>query len=1110
MKIKCLILILSLFCFSTLLSAQAMISINMVDQDVADVISSISEQTGMNFIYSSQIVNIQRKISISLKNVDLNDVLTKLIEGTDLSFDVKDDKIYLFKKEKVTPPVKAKRAKITGVIADSENFPLPGAVIIAVGESNNVATSDIDGNFTITINHGTSLEFSYIGYESQTVNPAGSSVLDVILKEDSEMLAEVVVTALGIKREEKALGYAVQKVDNETLTSVKTGNIATSLTGKVAGLNVKNSTEFGETSSIKLRGKEPILIIDGILYGNMTLDQIAADDIESIDILKGATASALYGARGSSGAIMVTMKRGTKKEGLTVDVSSNTMFFAGYLAFPEVQTSYSRGEEGKYDRDNVWGDKMDIGRTAVQYDPFTYEWREMPLVSKGKDNFKNILQFSLVTNNHVSISQQGEYGSFRTSLTHVYNKGQYPNQDLNKFTYTVGGDMSFGKFKLDATASYNRRTSSNENGSGYSGSYIYDLVIWGGTEFDVRDYRDYWVKDWEHEKQNWHDNTWYDNPWFKAYEVIDAYDTNMFNASLNATYEITPWLKAILKGGLDFSSEENEWRNPISANYLWDKRGYYAISNTTGFSINTDAILMADKTWGELNLNVLLGGNMYYYQKGALRSNTENGLTIPGFYSLASSVDPVSSSKYINRKGMNSLYGKVSLSWADTYFVDITARNDWSSTLPQNTRSYFYPSVAASIVLSEIIPLPEFWDFWKIRGSWSLSKKDASIYANNNVYDVSPNYWEGMPSATYPNAVIGNDILPMNTVVFEVGTGVNFFKNRLHADFAYFRELESDFIIWGGLSGATGFNYIQTNSKEERLRQGYELILGGTPIETKDFTWDIVANLGHDKYSYAELDPEYSTKKPWIKEGESYYFLAIRDWDRDPDGNIIHTNDGIPLKETFTSKVGNTTPDLVWGITNSFKYKNFGLSFTIDGRIGGMSFSRTHQLLWNGGAHIDSDNEWRYDDVVNFKDSYVGAGVKVISGEVERDPDGNVVSDTRKYAPNDKKVSYEAYTRAYHTAASNPSWQNVLDETFFKIRDIAITYNLPQEWANAVKMEKASISLTGQNLFLWAKEYKYADPDKGGHEDHDAYDYGYESLNSPSQRYVGFNIKLTF
>lgn len=377
------------------------------------------------------------------------------------------------------------------------------------------------------------------------------------MAEDAEMIDEVVVTALGIKREEKALGYAVQKVGGSKLSTVKPVNIATSLTGKVAGLNVTNSTEFNTAPTLKLRGETPLLVVDGVPYSNISLNDIAADDIESVDVLKGATASALYGARGGSGAIMVTTKKGSQ-EGLNISVNSSTMFNAGYLVLPEVQHGYSTGQGGKYTAaDFVWGDKLDIGRTAVQYDPYTYEWKEMPLVSKGKDNFKNFLETGFITNNNISISQTGKYGSFRSSLSHVYNKGQYPNQRLNKITYSVGGDMKFGKLSFEGGAIYNKRFYPNGEGAGYGGGgYIYNLLVWTGTDYDVRDYKNYWRK--KDEEQNWMNDVWYDNPYYLAHEMTSSNDYDKVNTYLSGKYDIMPWLNFSMRAGADAYASRTE------------------------------------------------------------------------------------------------------------------------------------------------------------------------------------------------------------------------------------------------------------------------------------------------------------------------------------------------------------------------------------------------------------------------------------------------------------------------------------------------------------------------------------------------------------------------
>lgn len=1105
---KCTLLLLFLLIIQaqagTVKSQNAHVTLKTGPTTLKEVMAQVEQQTEYLFVYSDTEVNVNKKITIKKGRQQVADLL-KLLAENGIAYNFSDNYISLRKQPAASPIAQqtGKTIKISGKVVDPSGEAVIGANITVKNNTSMGTITDVDGHFELSVPAHAVLLVSYIGYKNQEIKVGGKTSFNIRLAEDSEVLNEVVVTALGIKREEKALGYAVQKIGGDDLASVKSIDVATSLTGKIAGLNIQNSTEFNEAPKVRLRGEAPIVIVDGIPYANIGLNEIAPDDIESIDVLKGATASALYGSRGSHGAIMVTTKKGAEKEGLNVSVNSNTMFFAGYLAFPEVQTSYSRGYGGKYNDDYVWGDKLDIGRTAMMWDPIAQEMREQELVSKGKDNFKNFLQFSFVTNNNVSVTQKGKYGSFRASLTHVYNRGQYPNQNLNKVTFNVGGEMHWKKFKMEASAAYNKRISSNDNGAGYTGSYIYDMIIWGGTEYDVRDYRNYWITGKEHVQQNWYDDNWYDNPWFKANEIIDAYDIDVINASLNMSYEITPWLKAMVRGGTDVYTKRNEWRNPLSANNAWDKKGFYGVSRGTDFSINTDALLMADKSWGKFNMNALFGVNLYYYKYDSMRSTTKGGLSIPGFYSLNASKDPVNASSSLKQRQTNSLYGKLSLSWASTYFVDVTGRNDWSSTLRADERSYFYPSVAGSVVLSEIIKLPSWWDFLKVRASWTTSKTDADIYANNNAYSVSTEVWDGLATASYPGTLIGGTVKPKKSVIWEYGMATNFFANRLHMDVAYYRKSESDFIIKGGCSSATGYSSIQTNFKETRLRSGFEITVGGTPVKTKDFSWDILTNWAHDQYTYQEIDPDYSTKKPWVKKGATWDWYAIKDWERDPQGNIIH-NGGMPVRNDFQTKIGKLTPDLVWGITNTFKYKALTFSFTLDGRIGGISFSKTHQMLWNTGAGKDTDTQWRYDEVVNGKNTYIGQGVKVVSGSVKRDQDGNILEDTRVFAPNDVVVSYEAYISKYHDNNNTPSRQNVLDETFFKLRNISLLYDLPASLCEKLKMKSASIGITGQNLFLWAKEYKYADPDKGGDND------GIESLNSPSQRYIGMNLKLNF
>ena len=399
-------------------------SFELRDVTVKDIFRYIEQNSEYVFLYASN-KNLSKKVNVDVKNKNVKQILDEVLEHTGLVYEI-DGKQILVKERKEAPVAETRQVEqnqgrdINGVVTDKNGEPIIGANVIVKGTSIGV-TTDVDGQFHLKgVSKGSVLQISYIGFTTQEITVGLKNDFRVVLTEDTEMLGEVVVTALGIKREEKALGYAVQKVKGDALSTVKAVDVGTALTGKVAGLNVKNSTEFNSAPTIEIRGESPLIVIDGVPYGNINMRDINSDDIESLDVLKGATASALYGARGGNGVIMITTKK-ANKEGLDISINSSTMFNAGYLAIPEAQHSYSSGTGGKYDsKDYVWGDKLDIGRTAVQYNPFTYQWEEQPLVSKGKDNFRNFLEQGFSTNNNISIAWKGKNGGFRTSLNHVY------------------------------------------------------------------------------------------------------------------------------------------------------------------------------------------------------------------------------------------------------------------------------------------------------------------------------------------------------------------------------------------------------------------------------------------------------------------------------------------------------------------------------------------------------------------------------------------------------------------------------------------------------------------------------------------------------------------
>lgn len=552
---------------------------------------------------------------------------------------------------------------ITGTITDENGAPLPGVNVVEKGTTNGTLT-DVAGKFKLSVKSDKSvLSISFIGYSTQEIVVGAQTSLSIRLMTDTKILNEVIVTALGVKREEKSLGYAVQKVAGPSLQTVKGVSVSTSLTGKVAGLWVRNSTEFNQMPTLSLRGETPLLVIDGVPYNNISLNNIAQDDIESIDVLKGPTASALYGSRGGSGAIIVTTKKGSATKGLTVTVNTNNMFNAGFLMLPEAQHSYSAGIGGVYDpTDYVWGQKLDAGIMANQWNPITKQMEMRELTSSGKDNFRDFLVPGLISNNSISVAQTGENGSFRASMTHIYNKGQYPNLTSNNYNFTLSGEMKVGdRFKLSSQMGYNKRNAPQIMGAGYSDQgYIYNILIWMGPEYRLADYKDnYWsIPDVQ---QNWHYKAWYDNPYFMAYEKVWGVYENKLNANLTATYKLFEGANLIIRPGFDLYSNDETKRNPpnILSNRGWDTPGLYAINKQTGWSFNGDALITYNKTIGDLNIDALVGGAIYSLQNNNLYSATRSGILIPGYYSLNNSVERPNVSVGAAAKQVNSMYGKV-------------------------------------------------------------------------------------------------------------------------------------------------------------------------------------------------------------------------------------------------------------------------------------------------------------------------------------------------------------------------------------------------------------------------------------------------------------------
>lgn len=1098
------------------------------------IFEEVRKQTGYQFFYADEVMVTAKKVTINKKKASLEEVLDYCFKDQDLAYTITDNTIIVSKK--ITSPITIPTAipevvfvEIKGTVTDQKGQPVVGVSVINE-RTKRGTTTDANGNYTIQAEEGDVLHFSYVGMLEQTVKVSGGkTVFNISLVENVINDAEVVVTALGIKREEKALGYSVQKVSGESLQKVSGVDVATSLTGKVAGLLVRNSPDFGAVPAITIRGENPLLVIDGIAYQNKSLTDISSEDIESITVLKGATASALYGFRGANGAILITTKNGSKsRSGISVDYTSNTMFTAGFLAIPEKQALYGRGSNNTYNinSDNSWGTVMD-GSPQTQWDPIQKEFVTAPYLPVGKNNFSNFLEQGYVTNNNINVTYNQGNVAIRNSLNWVQNKGRYPNSTLNKYTYSFGADVNLKKFKMSTNLSYAKKASPNVGSNGYT-SYdpMYSLLIWSSADFNILDYKNnYWLT--KGVQQNYifglQPNGSYtganqNNPYFDRYEKTNEVSRDIFNADMTLSYEVMPWLKATLRSGVDFYKETGElrgsWGSYLSSGNTgvpglpysgWNggRNGQYNIGVSNGFSSNSDFLLTGDRKYKKFSFDYLAGGTIFFRRDDNMNAITNGGISIPGYFSIKASVNAPTVNQSTYAQQVNSVFGRFGVSWNNLAFIEVTGRNDWSSTLSKSQRSYFYPSISSSFVVSELLKGTKQWlDLLKLRASYAVSKDIPGIYSINSSYSVTNGTWNTMNGAGVPSNLYPSAITPSAANTFEVGLQGMVFKNRLMLDVSYYDKKLYDGIITGPISSASGYSGIYTNTEEVTNRRGWEVILNGTPIKNKDWQLDAGINWSTFRRTYSKLDPNFSSKKPWVAVGERVDVFFSRDFLRSPSGELIYNSSGRLIYSSYDSKFGFSDPDWLWGANANLRYKNISLFLSLDGVTGGLMNTRTESYMWQSGGHPNSLTPERALDVATAGSAnFLGQGVKVVSGTVTYDAVGNITSDTRVFAPNDKYTTYKQYAIDLHNSSAwggNGSPSDTYSKTFLKLREISLTYQVPTKYLHKIA-KAASISFIGQNVLLKAKDFKYSDPDGGS-----------EDFADPAVRYLGFNIKFSF
>ena len=1020
------------------------------------------------------------------------------------------------------------QSRLTGRVTDAGGA-VPGATV--TNKANGKSTStDLNGGFFITGNNGDMLEFKSIGYQPKQFKVVNNLPINVTLETDSKTLSDVVVTALGIKKEKKAVGYAIQEVKGNDLVKAREPNGINSLTGKVAGLTITPSANLFGDPGIYLRGQSGVLIVvDGVPVSSDSWN-LSPDDIETYSVLKGANAAALYGSRGQRGAILITTKKGGSiDKGFTVEFNSSTQLQTGYNAIPDYQTSYGAGDNFKYafkdgkggginDNDYfVWGPRFE-GQLITQYnspiDPVTKALVPIPWLARGKDNLKNFLRDGLLSTNNVAISTKSEVGDMRLSISQMFQKGTVPNTKLGSTNFNFSGGLNAGKkVRFETNINYNRQITPNYPDANYGpNSYVYLMNIWGGADYDVLDLKNYWKPGQEGIQQYNREYTIYNNPYFTAYENLHGYQKDDLYGHVLMRYNITQKLNFNLRTNVSTWNRTRTKQIPVSGNFYNDgvnQVGGYQEVYDKFWENNTEGSFSYTDQFKDFGFKSSVFANLRSVKVSSLSASTNGGLIVPGVYDLSNTVLPSVPVNDYGQRQVASAYGLIDLDYKNYIFLNLTGRYDKSTTLPTKHNTYFYPSASLSAVISQMLTLPKAISFLKIRGSYANVASDLvnenaqyDIYKLNSTYTPYSTRWNNNTGVSYSGVLTNPDILAARVKTTEIGLEARFLNNRIGFDAAAFYNIEGPGIVNLEVSPTSGVTSTQKNAFTY-VRKGLELTVDGSPIKSTNFMWNIVANWSTSHRWLNKIDGVLQ-RDGLIKVGDRADGYFITDFQRDANGKMIVGTNGLPALNPYKSLAGYSDNDFVAGINNSFKYKNIGLSFQVDGRFGGKIANAVDDSQWNSGTAPASDSPYRLLDWENranaaWKGSVMTDGLKIVSGALNTDQDGNIISDTRVFAPNDVRVLYQTWARNFNRS----NYELMRSRTFVKLREVVLTYTFPKSFLERSKIiNAASVSVVGRNLLYFTG--------KGTRNmDLDQFIAG-AGLQTPSVKSFGLNLNITF
>ncbi|MEN8156773.1 MAG: SusC/RagA family TonB-linked outer membrane protein [Bacteroidota bacterium] len=1074
-----------------------------------------------------------------------------------------------------------------GNVVDETGEPLIGATVVVQppdGGSPIGTITDFDGNFTVEAPEGVNtLTVTYVGYESQIVDITGLTTVNVALSPSTEQLEEVVVTALGIKKEKKALGYSFADVDGEELTTNRDPNFINAISNKVAGVNISQTAGGAGTSSrIIIRGikslsteSQPLIVIDGVQMDNSSdgaswlggidygssLGGVSPDDIESMSVLKGPNAAALYGSRAATGVIIITTKKGSRKEPLSVTVNSNFMFDRAYI-MGKYQNEYGAGDQGniikqilppaqqeKFGMDSAhfshsigsWGPALD---GTFEDSVLNWNWEFIQL-SPQPDNVKNFFENGYTFTNSVGIQSGTEQYNWRMSLSSLNNKGLNPTSTYDRYNASFIMDSKLNDFlSVSYKGSYIREEAHNRVGQGNSETGA-KTFIWMPRSINIRTLeRDY--MDENGFEQNYYNTDYlHTNPFWEVYENFNNDSKDQFTGFMKIDIKITPWLKGFVRTNMDTYGSKRYLRIATGA-IRANREGRFTEQWVNYRSMNHDFLLSADRSIGEnWNLSANFGGS-YYAMNVDAQSTTIKGLAVPNFFSINNAKYPDQTSAGVNKrqKVIQSLYGSTQLQYKNYLYIDLTGRSDWSSTLPLENNPYFYPSVNTSFVFTNFFEMKSnLLTFGKVRFSYAYVGNDTNPY---NLSHQFINQQYGDVPAVYLRPVgFKEDLEPESTGAWEVGADLRFWMNRVSMDITYYNETTYDQIVPAAISSTTGLVSIVTNGGEIN-NKGIEIQMSITPVEINDFGWDINLNFARNRNEVLSLAegvnqlPITSTSQIEIFAipGEPYGQIrgkAMKKYYRtDASGNVIDDpNNGRPLIDEEGKYImsddyeviGNITPDWTGGITNNLHYKNWSLTFSIGIKMGGDIYSKTNKYGMDQGQFVET---------LEGRESWYAATPeeKLMGREGQRDADGNAiedgdgnqifdeVSDAVGYLASGVVIDTITGEARENTMGIDPQvyhhqrkWggiaeMDIYDGTYVKLRDVTLNYNFPESWFNNGFIKRGSFALVGRNLWLIYSGVPNIDPESSFTSNNNG--LGQEYAAMPTTRSIGFNLKLVF